>query len=140
MAQNQNPRIAPSSVPPEALAAILSSSADPGNPGVSDLVRLLTQRMAREEKIVQDEEETQRNMRRQNAEAMEAKRQQDIAFQARCDHMTEHRDRAAIVGQRAHSGKYLLLCSKCSKLWQDVNDVEPSLQNRIKWEWIGGPQ
>lgn len=137
MAQ-QNPRLA--GTPTEAAATLLAATSDPSNPAVNELIRLMSKRLARDEREVEEQEITARNMRRQNAEAMERKHQDEIAFQARCDHMTEHRDRASIVGQRAHSGKYILLCSKCSKIWNGAEEVPPGLNNLIRWEWIGGPQ
>lgn len=133
MAQNQ-PRLA---VPSEAIGILATS---PDNPASAEILRLLAKKLAREEQELEDTETTLRNMRRQNAEALERKRQDEVLAQAHCDHMTEKRDRAAIVGQRAHNGKYLLLCSRCSKLWGDVGEIPANLQNFIKWEWIGGPQ
>ena len=87
-----------------------------------------------------EKEETERNARLMNACALQDQRDKELATQAICSHLTEKGDRASISGQRGHNGKYILLCARCSKLWTDVSEIPPHLNNLIRWDWIGGPQ
>ena len=141
MAQNNNPRLAGNSpVPPEAVVALASANTGTTNPLMEQLLALMAQKMAREEKSIQEQEETERNARKMNAKALQEQRDREIASQAVCSHLTEKGDRASISGQRGHNGKYILLCSRCSKLWTDVAEIPPHLNNLIRRDWIGGPQ
>jgi len=141
MAQNNNPRLANNtSVPPEAVVALASANTGTANPMMEQLLALMAKKMAREEQEIAEKEETERNARLMNARALQEQRDKELATQAICSHLTEKGDRASISGQRGHNGKYILLCARCSKLWTDVSEIPPHLNNLIRWDWIGGPQ
>lgn len=64
-----------------------------------------------------------------NIEAAERNKEME---QAQCSHRKENYgpsgNKTRVVGQRAHSGAFVLTCSWCGKMWTKLEDVPPDLQ------------
>ena len=123
---------------PEVIAGILATmqNQSASNP----IMEILGKKLAREEAEREENERVQKESRRQNAMAMEEKRQQDLNAQAACSHLKPNNS-TNVVGQRDHSNNYHYICQRCQKTWTG-GDLKDPLPNFLYPDpnMVGGPQ
>ena len=118
------------------IQAALGHSAGGGGSVAEELQKILLKKYQKEIALEEEREAQQLAARKQNAMAMESRRQQEFATQSQCPHMKPN-FQSAVGGQRDHQGNHLFICAYCAKEWRN-NELPAHL--RIPADRVGGPQ
>lgn len=78
-----------------------------------------------------------RNREIRLAELQKANKERD-AMQASCIHINET-GRASTKGQKDHRGVYHLICTRCMKEFDGLDELPPLVAARMDFSQVGGP-